>query len=204
MKKAVCCFLALVFLLCASVFCFADTVPAAETSSAHKPAPTPKAAPSTPSPSPWFPENGEVILAPDYEGVGEVKIIADEETDYYVYFEYVGEPELSSTSRELAEDAEAPYESDLAFFVKAGRTVKKKIPVGVYKFYYASGEVFFGKEELFGDTTNCSSAEELLQLYTDENGYFIQYTIELCQPSDIYFATEDVSREDFPNGSANP
>ncbi len=189
MKNAFCLLLALVVLVGASASCFADA-------SVFKPA----SPPAAPSPSPGFPENGEVLIAPDYEGSCEIKVIADKETDYYVYLKYIGEPGSSSTGRELAEGAEAPYESDLAFYVKAGQWAKEKIPVGTYRFYYATGSDFLGVEDLFGERTICRSAEEVLEFYTDENHYAIQYTVEFYKLSAVDFMT-DIPREDFPTGS---
>ena len=181
MKRVLCFILALVLLVGASASGFAD--PSA----------------SEPEPTPFVPENGELIVAPDYEGSCEIKVKAEKDTDFYVYLQYIGESESSYSSRELSGEAEPPYESDLAFFVKAGQWVRKKIPVGRYQFYYATGSDFLGKEELFGDTTNCYSADELLDFYTNEKGHYIQYTIEFYKLSDDYRTA--VPREDFPMGA---
>ena len=197
MKKAVCFLLALVLLAGASAPCFADTLSAVKASEAARQRSAPRATPVPPSPTPYSAENGEVLLAPDYEGDCEIKVMADEENDYYIYLKYLGESESSSAGRELKEDAEEPYESDLAFYVKAGRRVTKKIPDGVYRFYYARGTEFFGKEKLFGDETACYSADELLDFYTDGHIYIL-YTVEFYRISDTYFATSAIPQEDFP------
>ena len=198
MKRVVCSLLVLVLLLGASVSCFAETI----SSSKDSAAPEPNAAPDLPLLSPYPAENGEVFVEPDYDGPCEVVVIVDQETDCYVYLEYLGESESSVSGRELKEDAEEPYESDLAFYVKAGETVIKKIPDGIYRLYYATGTVFYGKDDLFGDESSCYSADELLDCYTNEKNYYIQYTIEFFRPSGILFST--VPQEEFPTGRTEP
>lgn len=203
MKRTFCYLLVLVLLLGTAVPCSADAVPPSSADSApHKSTSKPTAEPAPPAPSPYDAENGEVFVEPDYDGSCEVKVIVDQETDCYVYLEYLGESESSLSSRELKSDAEAPYESDLAFYVKAGEKVTKKIPVGIYKLYYATGTVFYGKDDLFGDESRCYSADELLDFYTDENKYYIQYTIKFFRPSDTYYS--DVPYEEFPTGHTEP
>ena len=192
MKRAFCFILAFVMLSGASVSCFGDA--------ALTPASIPGTAPEAPSPSPYFPENGAVLVAPDYKGIGEIKVIADEDTDYYVYLEYVGEPGFSSTARELAEGAEVPYESDLAFYVKAGQWVKQKVPVGAYKLYYAAGTGLFEENDLFGDETKCYLADSLLEFYTDENHYSVLWTLEFYKLSAYDYRTA-IPREDFPQAA---
>lgn len=194
MKRMLCLVLALCFLACA----LASPAYAEEKKASTETAKVNETA--APSPSPVPVENGDVLIAPDYEGPCEVEIIADMETNCYVYFEYVGESETSLTGRLLAEDAEEPYESDLAFYVEAGRKVVKNIPVGMYRFYYATGTVFYGVEELFGDETGCFSADGLLDVYTNKNQYPIRYTIKFYKP-DYRTASP---REDFPTGRLDP
>ena len=202
MKRTFCLLLVLGLLLGAAVPCFADTASSPADSAPPKSTTTPTAEPAPPEPSPYDAENGEVFVEPDYDGPCEVKVIVDQETDCYVYLEYLGESESSVSGRELREDAEEPYESDLAFYIKAGEKVIKKIPDGIYKFYYATGTVFYGKDALFGDESRCYSADELLDFYTNEKNYCIQYTIKFFRPSGILFST--VPYEEFPTGSMEP
>ena len=194
MKKTLCLLLALCLLACAWAFpAYAEEKKApAETADASET--------EAPPPSPVPVENGDVLIKPDYEGPCEVEIIADVETNCYVYFEYIGESEKSTTERVLAEDAEEPYESDLAFYVEAGRKVVKNIPVGMYRFHYAFGTVFYGTEELFGDETYCFSADDPIDVYTNKDHYPIRYTSKFYKP-DYRTASP---REDFPTGRREP
>ena len=93
MKRAFCFLLTLGLLLSVTAACFADTAPV------PKPTAKPGAAPEDPAPSPYPAENGEIILAPDYEGACEIKVIADGDTDFYIYLEYLGESEKSATDK---------------------------------------------------------------------------------------------------------
>ena len=153
------------------------------------------------TPTPYCPKNGEIFVEPDYEGPCELEVIVDLATDCYVYIEYIGESESSVSGRELKEDAEKPYESDLAFYVKAGETVTKKIPDGIYQFFYATGKVFYGEDDLFGEESYCYSADELMDFYTNERNY-IQYKVRIFSSYPIDFST--VPYEEFPTGSREP
>lgn len=99
-------------------------------------------------------DNGEIFISPDYEGVCPLNFISKTKTDYYIYLEYQ-EPLYRTVDRrdQLLPDANAPFEEDIAFYLKAGQQVNLKIPFGNYKIYFATGDCFYGKQDLFGPET---------------------------------------------------
>ncbi|QUO37924.1 J domain-containing protein [Dysosmobacter sp. Marseille-Q4140] len=66
----------------------------------------------------------------------------------------------------------------LTFFVRAGETAEVDVPLGTYTLYYATGEFWYGEEELFGESTARFRAEELFDFY-EEDGYVNGWTVEL-------------------------
>lgn len=157
----------------------------------------------TATPKPMAVYNGKVLISTDYEQVCPFEISVDSNDDYYIYLRYQHAPEESFIDRTLKQMAAFPYESDMAFYVKAGQKVTIEVPVGVYKLYYAVGDTFFNTSLLFGDKTNCYSADELLDFYVgkpDINGYYSvkghEITLKLLY--DGNFDTEPISRINFP------
>ena len=125
--------------------------------------PHPTATPCpTSTPIPVSAYNGKLIIVPDYSQVCPLDIIAGTDTDYYIYLDYQYSPHLTQESRSRKATATSPYEGDIAFIVKAGQRVSIDVPIGVYKFYYATGTTFFGSKYLFGDDTQCYKADNLL------------------------------------------
>lgn len=59
------------------------------------------------------------------------------------------------------------------FFVRSNDTVTVDVPCGNYYVYFAYGDKWYGKSELFGDETYCSRDEDL----QDFNNYSITYTL---------------------------
>ena len=58
-----------------------------------------------------------------------------------------------------------------AVFIRAGETVKMKMPVGAYEMRYATGKEWHGEKELFGKDTHCSKADSLCEFSRLPNGY---------------------------------
>ena len=112
--------------------------------------------------------NGEIIVYPDYECVCPLEITTEEGMNYYIRLHYLGAPQ-SEVKRRLSYSDLEPYESDIAFYVKSGETVRVNVPVGIYKFYYATGRTFYGFKELFGDSTRYYTSDELLYFRVMDN-----------------------------------
>ncbi len=65
-------------------------------------------------------------------------------------------------------------------YIRGGETVSIEVPLGTYEIKYASGDTWYGDDNLFGTDTSYSKADELFTF--SENGYQINgYTITLYQ-----------------------
>ena len=138
------------------------------------------------------PKNGEVLIAPDYTETCPLQVTAPRGQNAYVYLRYRRTVSESTTSRERKSGARSPYESDLAFYVRAGKTVEVNVPVGQYKVYYALGGDFYGTQFLFGANSACYAVNDLASFYTD--GWYANgntYTLDGSEASLI-------SQNDFP------
>ena len=162
--------------------------------------PIPAKATATPVPTVSV-SNGKMFVRSDYEGVCTLKVNAGSESNYYVYLKYIGAPSSSYDRRKLKVSATAPYESDLAFFVKAGKTVSIKVPIGIYTLFYATGTDFYGTTLLFGDSTACYTSDSPLTFYTSEDGeYVYSHGIEvtLYKIAGGNFETDPIPESSFP------
>ncbi|MBR6705459.1 MAG: hypothetical protein IKI84_02090, partial [Clostridia bacterium] len=145
--------------------------------------------------------NGKMFIRSDYEGVCTLKVNAGSESDYYVYLKYIGAPSSSYDKRKLKVSATAPYESDLAFYVKAGKTVSIKVPIGIYTLFYATGTEFYGTALLFGDSTPCFTSDSPLTFYTSEDGEYIYshgHEVTLYKVAGGNFDTDPIPESSFP------
>lgn len=155
------------------------------------------AASATKAPAVVTATNGKKYITPDYEAVCPFTIIADSSTDYYVYLKYQYAPSSSTTSRTLKSTATRPYETDVAFYLKAGKQVEIDVPIGVYKLYYATGSNFYGTKLLFGDNTHYYASDDLLSFYSDSQ-YYNGHTITLKSTYNGNFDTDPISESEFP------
>lgn len=156
-----------------------------------------KAYSSTATSAPVATYNGKWIILPDYSRVCPLEIIADSSSDYYIYLDYQRAPSYSQEGRKILSFTTPPYESDMAFIVKAGCSLEVDVPIGVYKLYYATGTTFFGSKELFGDETSYYEADELLT-FNLSAGYYNGHTITLYSTYGGNFDTDEISEKNFP------
>lgn len=141
--------------------------------------------------------NGKIIIATEYVETCPFTVIADSNADYYIYLDYQRAPTYSAEGRKAKSTAKLPYESDIAFIVKAGKQVSIDVPIGIYKLYYATGTTFYGSKELFGSKTSCYEADELLSFYLSGN-YYNGHTITLKSTYNGNFDTDKISESSFP------
>lgn len=177
-----------------------DGVAIVSSTSTPRPTATPRrtATPRpTSTPLPVSTYNGKLIIIPDYSQVCPLDIIAGTDTDYYIYLDYQYSPHLTQESRSRKATATSPYEGDIAFIVKAGQRVSIDVPIGVYKFYYATGTTFFGSKYLFGDDTQCYKADNLLSFYYADQ-YYQGHTITLYKTVGGNFDTDSIPDKSFP------
>ena len=177
-----------------------DGVAIVSSTSTPRPTATPRrtATPRpTSTPLPVSTYNGKLIITPDYSQVCPLEVIAGTDTDYYIYLDYQYSPHLTQESRSRKATATSPYEGDIAFIVKAGQRVSIDVPIGVYKFYYATGTTFFGSKYLFGDDTQCYKADNLLSFYYADQ-YYQGHTITLYKTVGGNFDTDSIPDKSFP------
>lgn len=136
------------------------------------------------------------FLEPDYEPMCPIEIQVNGERAYYIYLEYVWEPEDSYDSR--LPIVSSPQEEDMAFYVESGSSAELYVPIGVYRAYYASGYSWQGPEELFGEDTEYNRDIYLLDFYTDEESAY-GYTLELWDDTENNPDMEPIAPEDFPS-----
>ena len=84
----------------------------------------------------------------------------------------------------------------LAFFVQKGKEVKVTVPFGEYTFTYASGEIWYGFGELFGEETSYCKADHTY-LFEDNGDSVTWWTVELYEQYDGNLETVDIKPEDF-------
>ena len=152
---------------------------------------------ATATPKPMFVYNGKMFITPEYECVSPFTVIADSNTDYYIYLKYQWAPTNTTEKRSIKSKATYPYESDIAFYLKAGQTVSIDVPIGVYKLYYATGSTFFDTKLLFGSSTRCFDSDDLLKFYADSE-YYQGHTITLKPVSYGNFDTDPINKSEFP------
>ncbi len=141
--------------------------------------------------------NGKMIIVPGYAVTCPFTVVADSSSDYYVYLDYQRVPFYSEENREIKPYGFGSNESDVAFIVKAGQTVSINVPIGTYKMYYATGKNFYGTSKLFGDSTRCYVADDLLSFYL-AGDYYQGHTITLKAVYNGNFETDEIAEYTFP------
>ncbi|WP_033151643.1 zinc ribbon domain-containing protein [Pseudobutyrivibrio ruminis] len=140
--------------------------------------------------------NGQIFVKPGYERVCPLTVKTSGTYDYYVYLDYIGAPDYSTTSRET--DGTSNHESDMSFYIKGGETLDIDIPIGKYDFYYCSGETFYGPEDKFGSSSSYYKADTVFTFYTDDE-YYQGASVTLYTVANGNMDTDPIDAADFPN-----
>lgn len=157
-----------------------------------------KTIPAEPTPTlkPVSAFNGQMILYPSYERICPLSVsVPSGEDDYYIYLAYRKGPPFSTIWRKSS--TESRVESDMAFYVKAGKTVAVDVPVGVYQLYYAYGKTWYGKEKRFGPDTVFCTSDEYLDFYTDDTTTY-GHTLSLILQTYGNFDSRNIKESEFP------
>ncbi|MBQ2785953.1 MAG: hypothetical protein IJF02_05570 [Oscillospiraceae bacterium] len=85
----------------------------------------------------------------------------------------------------------------LEFYVCGGDTVNFDVPLGTYEIYYATGEIWYGKDNLFGSKTIYQKCDDTFSFIMDAEGYS-GWTIQLEPVSNGNLDTDIIRKEDFP------
>lgn len=162
-----------------------------------KPTTTPNAA--TPTLTPVSVYNGKIFKNPDYEGQCPLTVTTPSgKGGYYVVLQFLREAKNSTEPRVKKSNVTNPSKSDIAFYVSAGKSVDIDVPVGVYKFFYAYGETWYGTKNHFGENTIYYESDDLLTFYADSQ-YYNGHTIELWLQTNGNFDTDVISKSQFPS-----
>ena len=119
------------------------------------------------------PLNGEILSGYDDYNGSEITIKSSSNEAYVVKLKDVYNDEIMS------------------FYVRAGATVTIGVPAEEMYVYFASGNVWYGMDDLFGDSTSYSMDDEL----KDFENYTYEYT--LYTVSNGNFSETPIDAEDF-------
>ena len=119
------------------------------------------------------PANGEVLMGGDLETWSTITIKAAEDESCYVKLKDGSDNDV------------------FAFYVRAGQEAEVNVPAGQMYIYFASGETWYGTEDLFGSKTDYSMDPEILDL----DSYTYTYTLHAVEGGN--FQTEDIDESQF-------
>jgi hypothetical protein len=83
-------------------------------------------------------------------------------------------------------------EDVLSVFIRSGRTVNVKVPLGRYKLKYATGRIWYGRNRLFGFMTAHAVANRTFA-FSQSGNRTSGYVIELIRQSGGNLATQPIS-----------
>jgi len=125
--------------------------------------------------------NGQIFEYPRDERVAPLSVTASFSHNYYIYLDCISNPD-----------------NDMAFFVKRGNTVNLDVPLGTYSVYYATGDIWYGTQHLFGSSTVYCKCDGTFNFYISSDGYYNGYTLELIEQHNGNLDTETVNPSEFP------
>lgn len=79
-----------------------------------------------------------------------------------------------------------------SFFIRGGETLDVNLPIGSYVVKYAYGDIWYGRDYLFGENTGYSKADEVLEFYHGQG-----YVIELIQQLNGNLHTTAIDESQF-------
>jgi DnaJ-domain-containing protein 1 len=127
-----------------------------------------------------LPQNGYLKRFTTEDPIAPLKIqVPEGDTHYYVKIVH------ANTTTPVA-----------TIFIRAGQSVRLKVPLGSYEIKYAMGTTWYGTKYLFGPETTVAKAEKTFDFRIDGdkvNGY----TIELIKQQGGNLHTSNISLEDF-------
>lgn len=87
-------------------------------------------------------------------------------------------------------------ETVMTIFIHAGQTITTEVPLGSYDVKYASGESWYGYQDLFGTETRYSKANSVFN-FQDKGNQISGYTITLYEVVDGNLSTSEILAADF-------
>lgn len=86
---------------------------------------------------------------------------------------------------------------ELRVFIRSGMTFETDVPLGSYEVYYATGDTWYGEEELFGPDTRYYKCDGTFDFTQDSEGYN-GWTLTLTAVYGGNLDTDLVDESDFP------
>jgi hypothetical protein len=134
-----------------------------------------------------FPNNGTVIVNPSLECVAPFEVATNDDGRFYYIM-------LKSTENSRENITIRAYK-------KSGESFSTKVPLGTYDFYYATGDVWYGDEYLFGPTSQLFKGTQPLVFsieYENEfSGSYKGCSLTLIGQVDGNYKNEPASFDDF-------
>lgn len=124
--------------------------------------------------------NGKIVMNPFDQRICPLNISVKGDDSYYIYL-----------------DSESFPHNDMAFLIKPGKSVNLDVPEDTYQIFYAVGQTWYGKDDLFGPDTMYYKCDGTFEFYRDED-YVYGHTIELYLKKNGNLATEKVDASSFP------
>lgn len=84
----------------------------------------------------------------------------------------------------------------LTFYITGGDRLELLVPLGDYDLKYATGDVWYGTEYLFGPDTRYAAADSVFSFTMDDAGYN-GYTVELYRQVNGNLETKPISPSEF-------
>ena len=140
------------------------------------------AVPATARPSLPFPPNGDLTRYTFTKHEAPFEVVVPSGSDYY----YIVLSESTDTKMKV-----------VSLFVHPGETVEIEVPLGNYKMFYATGEKWYGKFDLFGEETMRYQADDILKFYVSGD-QIMGHTITLIKQVYGNLETFEVDEQDFP------
>ncbi len=138
------------------------------------------ATPSSPALTPVNrPANGTIITGAGLNRVAPLEIKTLDKNDYYV--------KLVSASTE---------KTVMAFFVRGGFSTEVDVPLGTYILRYATGETWYGTQNLFGPDTIYYEADDLFT-FEDTGTYYSGWTVQLYFTTNGNLDTDRINASEF-------
>ena len=124
-----------------------------------------------------------------FEGVSPLEINNTRSDGCYIVVDLVEGFLLDETANELLEKR-----MRYSFYVRGGDTFEIQLPLGIYEVYYATGDYWYGEEELFGRNTIYKKFEESFDFVREGEGW----TISLIEVQGGNLEAERIDAEEFP------
>jgi curved DNA-binding protein CbpA len=151
-----------------------------------KPSPSITVQPRSPSPTPKilypqqpYPVNGAVFVKNSEERVAPFSIETSGTNYYYVKLLEYG-----------------TKNTVIAAFIHPGETISFDVPLGRYELRYATGDIWYGEEHLFGENGMGFKADEVFN-FTFDGVQYNGYTVELVLQVDGNLSTQSIDMDDF-------